>query len=143
MNKEERFKKFVKEHPNFFLSKHSPAIRKGFKKIIYKKKNNLKTYLILMRFNKQIAVSKWRKNNPLKVMAHRKVFNAIRNGTLKRKSCKICGMKAHAHHEDYSNPLKIEWLCPTHHGKRHNNLQKLLKNITKINYIHKHQNLIL
>lgn len=31
----------------------------------------------------------------------------------------IWGEKAHAHHDDYSRPLDVIWLCPTHHGERH------------------------
>jgi hypothetical protein len=31
-----------------------------------------------------------------------------------------CGKpNAHAHHEDYSQPLLIKWLCPEHHGIIH------------------------
>src|SRR5215471_410173 len=34
--------------------------------------------------------------------------------------CEDCGASnPHKHHEDYSNPLKITWLCPKCHIKRH------------------------
>lgn len=48
------------------------------------------------------------------------VYNALRNGKLRRKSCEICGAdKAHAHHDDYARPLQIRWLCARHHFSWH------------------------
>ncbi len=47
----------------------------------------------------------------------RKARNAARQ--LPRQGCEICGEGAHAHHEDYSKPLEVVWLCPRHHGERH------------------------
>jgi hypothetical protein len=55
---------------------------------------------------------------------HDKVYNAVKTGKLKRQSCEICGEKAHAHHDNYNFPLKVNWLCRTHHAERH---QKLIK----------------
>ena len=68
------------------------------------------------------------KNNPEKRKAHVMVSNAIRDGRLNRQSCEICGEKAHAHHEDYSRPLDVRWLCPTHHMRLHNNINLYVKN---------------
>jgi hypothetical protein len=62
------------------------------------------------------------KNHPEKRKARNMVSNAIRNGKLKRQLCEVCGEKAHAHHEDYSKPLDVRWLCPTHHMRLHNNI---------------------
>jgi hypothetical protein len=61
----------------------------------------------------------WRARNPEKYKAQNAVNNAIRDGKLIRKGCEVCGDKAHAHHEDYSRPLDVVWLCPIHHGERH------------------------
>ena len=45
---------------------------------------------------------------------------SLRVGHIKRKNCKICGSeKSHMHHEDYSKPLEVIWLCPLHHAERH------------------------
>lgn len=66
----------------------------------------------------------WREQNPEKYRAHNKVNNAVRDGRLiKPKSCEECGKKdnLHAHHEDYSKPLDVIWLCVRCHGKRHPN----------------------
>lgn len=57
--------------------------------------------------------------NKVKRRARRKVEYEIFMGRIKRKSCKKCGKKAHAHHEDYLKPLEIIWLCPKHHKEVH------------------------
>ena len=50
------------------------------------------------------------------------VSNAIRDGKLERgEECFFCGSDANlqAHHEDYSHPIDVVWLCPSCHGKLH------------------------
>lgn len=61
----------------------------------------------------------WRQKNPEKYKAQTTLNNAIRDGKIKRQPCIVCGGKAHAHHEDYSRPLDVIWLCPEHHSKHH------------------------
>ena len=62
------------------------------------------------------SLRKWRIENPEKIKAHRKVYGALRNGTLFKKPCEVCGeIKVSAHHDDYNKPLKIKWLCKIHH----------------------------
>ena len=64
----------------------------------------------------KIALKKWRIKNPKKIRAHRKVYCALRNGTLRKKPCEVCGInKVSAHHNDYNKPLKVKWLCKIHH----------------------------
>lgn len=46
------------------------------------------------------------------------------NGILIKSSCEICGAKAQAHHEDYSKPLEVIWLCPIHHKQRHKEIKE-------------------
>lgn len=57
--------------------------------------------------------------NPIKRAAHVIVGNAIRNGRLIRQPCEVCGEFAQAHHDDYSKPLDVRWLCTTHHVEWH------------------------
>jgi len=52
--------------------------------------------------------------------AHWTVHNAIRDGRLMKEPCEVCGVeKTDAHHDDYSKPLEVRWLCRKHHGERH------------------------
>ena len=44
----------------------------------------------------------------------------IMSGRLTRQPCSMCNYEiTEAHHEDYSKPLEVEWLCVAHHRKRH------------------------
>ena len=57
-----------------------------------------------------------RKREPLKYRARTAVGNALRDGHLIKKPCEVCGdPKSQAHHEDYSKPLEVSWLCFRHH----------------------------
>ncbi len=52
--------------------------------------------------------------------ARRIAGKALRDGTLVRQPCEVCGEPAsHGHHEDYAKPLEVRWLCARHHGQRH------------------------
>ncbi len=43
-------------------------------------------------------------------------LNAIQAGRLVRQPCQECGeVRSEAHHEDYSKPLEVIWLCKPHH----------------------------
>lgn len=58
--------------------------------------------------------------NPIKRAAHVSVGNAVRDGKMVRKSCEVCGAgRTHAHHDDYTKPLEVRWLCPAHHRQWH------------------------
>lgn len=62
----------------------------------------------------------WCSRNPIKRKAQHAVGNAIRDGKLARQPCEVCGeANAHAHHDDYSKPLDVRWLCTTHHAEWH------------------------
>lgn len=57
---------------------------------------------------------------PEKRIARVTVGNAIRDGKLEKKPCEVCGsVKSEAHHEDYSKPLEVRWLCRQHHAEIH------------------------
>lgn len=64
---------------------------------------------------RQRALKRYRLRYPDKAKAHALVGNAIRDGRLIREDCEICGDVAEAHHEDYSQPFDIRWLCFVHH----------------------------
>lgn len=62
----------------------------------------------------------WQSANKEKRAAHLAVKRALNSGDLVRKDCERCGSpKTDAHHEDYSLPLVVNWLCRLHHKERH------------------------
>jgi ribosomal protein S27AE len=84
---------------------HSKANRK------YYKMAPTKRYLI----NKE-----YRKRNPRKQRAHEVIAYQVRLGNIKKENCEKCSNeKVQAHHDDYSKPLNIRWLCSSCHCKHH------------------------
>jgi len=75
----------------------------------------------------------WLKRNPEKAKAHDALNGAVRSGRIKRLPCEICGSgKVHGHHEDYSKPLDVIWLCSIHHAQIHRvGAEKLLEGQSK------------
>lgn len=60
---------------------------------------------------------------PERNRARRKVRDHIRAGRLNRQPCEVCGTpNAHAHHDDYSRPLDVRWLCRQHHREHHDTI---------------------
>lgn len=61
-----------------------------------------------------------KKRYPEKEKARWMLREAVKRGKLERLPCEICKVpNAQGHHEDYSKPLDVIWLCQTHHGERH------------------------
>jgi hypothetical protein len=57
---------------------------------------------------------------PEKKKARAIADDAVKKGLIQRKPCEVCGAhRAQAHHDDYSKPLDVVWLCSTHHAERH------------------------
>ena len=80
-------------------------------KKIYRKKNPG------MRYGRK----NWTEKHIKQWKVNIKVFQAIRKGKLIKEPCVDCGVeeKIHAHHEDYSKPLDVVWVCAAHHKKYH------------------------
>ena len=75
------------------------------------------------RGNRQSAeyLKEYRKKYPYKYKATNIVNNAIRDGKLFKEPCEICGTTENieGHHDDYSKPLNVRWLCSAHHKQWH------------------------
>ena len=66
------------------------------------------------------ARASYKQKNPAKRDAHVACGNAIRDGRLIRQPCEVCGSaRSQAHHDDYSKPLDVRWLCSKHHSEHH------------------------
>ena len=64
----------------------------------------------------------------LKTRARSAVYRATRSGTLVRKPCERCGCEtSEAHHEDYTRPLDVIWLCRMHHEQADKAMEMALK----------------
>ena len=66
------------------------------------------------------AIGNWEQSNPEKVDGRRECHKAIKRGDLIRQPCEKCGAsKVDAHHDDYTKPLKVRWLCRKCHRLHH------------------------
>lgn len=64
----------------------------------------------------------YRKRHPEKARAHWRVSKAVQRGTLERPDrCSACEKECvpQGHHEDYSKPLEVTWLCRRCHMEVH------------------------
>jgi hypothetical protein len=68
------------------------------------------------------SARKQREKTPDKHTTRKLVHNAVRRGELKRQKC-WCGAEGQAHHEDYTKPYQIMWLCRKHHAELHRKYQ--------------------
>lgn len=71
---------------------------------------------------------KYRDKYPERMVTQDKFYYAIESGLIKKQPCFICGtMKnVQAHHNDYSNPYDVVWVCPKHHRRIHTGDIKLV-----------------
>lgn len=64
--------------------------------------------------------SAWRRANPERYRAHVSVQAALSSGAIEKGPCEVCGSTiVDGHHDDYSKPLAIRWLCRKHHVQLH------------------------
>lgn len=63
----------------------------------------------------------WMRRNPEKLGAQMMVRGALLCGFMQRQPCEICGttVRVQGHHDDYSKPMEVKWLCHPHHAERH------------------------
>jgi hypothetical protein len=72
--------------------------------------------------------------NVTKENARKATRYAIQTGRIKRGPCEVCGdKKVDAHHDDYSNPLEVRWLCRVHHMQHHHRQSTINKPVTASN----------
>lgn len=68
----------------------------------------------------------WYAEHRVQEYAKSAVKNALKYGRLQRGPCASCGSTArvHGHHDDYSKPLDVTWLCSGCHKRLHASLSK-------------------
>jgi hypothetical protein len=73
-----------------------------------------------VRVNRHFPFHSARAWNEARRIADREVKGAITDGSLVRQPCETCGkLASEAHHDDYSKPLDVRWLCRKHHRAWH------------------------
>ena len=104
------------------LNARCKACMKAYDAKRYQEQPHRREHARLCALSPAGAASKkrWAERNPEKRAAQVTVGNSIRDGKLIKGPCEICGSeKVHAHHDDYSKPLDVRWLCPQHHSDQH------------------------
>lgn len=62
---------------------------------------------------------------PERALATRLLNQAVRAGRVKKLACEVCGdPKSEGHHEDYTKPLDVIWLCRKHHRNAHRMMEE-------------------
>ena len=76
---------------------------------------------------KQRAQAAYQERDPQRYQAHYTLTNAVRDRRIERQPCAVCGAtdRVQGHHNDYSKPLDVVWLCRDHHALAHNALPTL------------------
>lgn len=70
------------------------------------------------------AVRNAKQHSPEKYRARNIFHAAVRDGKVIPQPCERCATtdRVQGHHDDYSKPLDVKWLCTKHHGERHREL---------------------
>ena len=122
---ENREKYYEMSNKSYYKYRHEIAIRRAIRRRSIENviKNRERSAEWRKRTGKAVAyVTRWRRDNPEKAAVHSLILWAVRTNILKRnESCEECGVncKTQGHHEDYSKPLEVIWLCSLCHGKKH------------------------
>ena len=75
-----------------------------------------------------MAVKGWQQRNAAKRATHIVLRGAVRDGQITRpETCEVCSKRARivGHHDDYSKPLAVRWLCEKCHKNWHKSHEPL------------------
>lgn len=113
----ERMRIYRKLHRDKVLEANRKWMKNNPDKV---KANNLKQHLKRLK-PKRIRRDKKSKEELIKIHARQLVRTAIQTGKIKKFLCETCNSDrfVQAHHDDYSKPLEIRWLCKKHHNAWH------------------------
>lgn len=79
---------------------------------------------------KKRAMQNYHERYPMKYAAHVIFRNAVRDGKVQRVyECSVCGSteKVEGHHDDYTKPLDVRWLCEKCHKQWHKHNEPIYK----------------
>lgn len=123
-------REYERSNPDKMTAKHARWVNKNYQHVL---EYNQKRYeqnpepikKAVIAYRKRVEnknIKTYRKKYPEKKKAHTYVELAIFFGHLIRPdNCSVCEMpcKPEGHHEDYTKPLDVIWLCTKCHGKVH------------------------
>lgn len=113
-----------KDDPGFKTARKEQH-RRWYRKNIEVIKENVRKYQAENPEKMAEYLRRQRQRFPEKAKARRELNLAVHRGKLAKPSqCERCRAKTtsrslHGHHEDYSKPLEVEWLCVSCHAAHH------------------------
>lgn len=88
--------------------------------VLYNRKYRQRPDVKRRRSENMLARRRESEEERMKVAARRALYYAIEKGRMQKGHCEVCGaIKVEAHHDDYSKPLDVRWLCNRHHIEVH------------------------
>lgn len=123
-------REYYKNNPEICLAKHQRWAKRNPKSILKNQRayyhRNKERILEKLRESRKgngyQHTKAYRKRNREKIECHNFVRLAVKFGHLKRPDfCEKCknNCKPHAHHNDYTKPLDVVWLCRKCHAEEH------------------------
>ena len=90
---------------------------------VWVRRDDVRVPRLMMRLMEHRADCEDRRKYPQKKRAWHAIWRAVLSGRIVPPSnCSSCGvyvLKIESHHEDYSKPLIVKWLCKKCHAKIH------------------------
>lgn len=114
-------------HPGYFAQKHREWAERNPEKVAEANKRRAER----ARVNRPVKEKKvpltmaerkrrYYERHPIKAEARKIYRYALRTGKLVKGPCSVCGsLEVDGHHEDYTKPLEVVWLCKSHHRDAH------------------------
>jgi len=93
--------------------------RNDSRQVTDSRKASVRRYNLNHKAERRASTALWRQKNREKTSAHNRVAKALRSGKLVKQPCWCGDKKSHAHHQDYTKPLDVMWLCQKHHKELH------------------------
>jgi len=103
-----------------YMDKDRTRLRDAIKKRRYRAIGKLK---LSEKSKKARAIRMREYNRRPEVLEKQRIYRmvkaAIKSGALVKSPCECGATNVHAHHDDYSRPLDVRWLCPRCHAIAH------------------------